>query len=135
MSSQSRVLFLSLIVMVILAVGLLAIGDVFGPADGNADEKDIVIEVVGPDGSGNEYDITTSAETLGDALYENELVSEDEYEAGYYTVVDGIEADFNADGAWWCLSVDGEMAEVGANDIALDDGEHYEITYTTEELF
>ena len=47
------------------------------------------------------------------------------------TTVNGITADYNADGAWWCLTdAAGEMTTVGVADIELHNGDSYAFTYT-----
>ena len=46
-------------------------------------------------------------------------------------VISAEEADYNADGAWWCLTdAAGEMTTVGVADIELHDGDSYAFTYT-----
>ena len=59
------------------------------------------------------------------------VISAEEAAAGFVTVVNGEEADYNADGAWWCLTdAAGEMTTVGVADIELHDGDSYAFTYT-----
>ena len=70
-------------------------------------------------------------EKLSDALAAAGVISEDEAAAGFVTTVNGVTADYNADGAWWCLTDgDGEMTSVGVADIELHDGDSYAFTYT-----
>ncbi len=67
---------------------------------------------------------------LADALVEQGII---EYQkGGMYNTIDGITAEFSKDGAWWYITKNGEMVNQGLNDIKIADGEHYEITYTTE---
>ena len=131
--SQERTLIISIVVLMLLAAFALFIGDKFGgDKAGEAGVKEIIFEVIGPDGESKEYTIQTEAENLSDALFEEGLVTEKEHEEGYFTVIDGIEADWNADKAWWCITVDGEMSNVGMGDIMLEQGGHYEATYTID---
>ena len=59
------------------------------------------------------------------------VISQDEADAGFVTTVNGVTADYNADGAWWCLTdATGEMTTVGVADIELHDGDSYAFTYT-----
>lgn len=68
---------------------------------------------------------------LSDALRDAGLISAEEAEAGFVTTVNGVTADWDKDGAWWCLTdADGEMTPVGVADIALHDGDSYAFTYT-----
>ncbi len=93
-------------------------------------EKEITVTVVYADKTQKEFDITTEAENLGDALLEAELVTEEEHSTGYYISIDGVRAEYTLDKAWWCFTKGGEMTTVGANDLAIADGESFEITYT-----
>ena len=78
--------------------------------------------VVDADGNSTEIPLTiTDGEKLSDALAA----------AGFVTTVNGVTADYNADGAWWCLTdAAGEMTTVGVADIELHDGDSYAFTYT-----
>lgn len=115
----------------VLLVGLI-IGAVFlwkgSSADPIEGSKAIIFEVVQKDGASKEYEISTDAEYLADALVEAELV---EYAAdGMYNTIAGVTADWSADESWWCISKDGTALAVGMNEQVIADGEHYEATYT-----
>lgn len=127
---KKKQLFL-IAVSAVLLVGLI-IGAVFlwkgFSADPIEGSKAIIFEVIQKDGTSKEHNISTEADTLADALVEAKLV---EYPAdGMYTVIDGIEASWEANRAFWCITKDGEMTSVGMNEQVIADGEHYEATYT-----
>ena len=86
------------------------------------------------DAEGNSTDIdleVADGEKLSTALAEAGVISQDEADAGFVTTVNGETADYNADGAWWCLTdASGEMTTVGVADIELHDGDSYAFTYT-----
>ena len=86
------------------------------------------------DADGNSTEITlsiTEGEKLSDALAAAGVISEEEAAAGFVTTVNGITADYDADGAWWCLTdAAGEMTTVGVADIELHNGDSYAFTYT-----
>ena len=88
--------------------------------------------VVDADGNSTDIDLEVAdGEKLSDALAEAGVISQDEADAGFVTTVNGQTADYNADGAWWCLTdADGEMTTVGVADIELHDGDSYAFTYT-----
>lgn len=87
----------------------------------------VTVEIV-YDGGNKTLNLQTEKKYLADALVEAGVI---EYSAdGYYTTVNGITADYNADGAWWCVTKGGEMTMVGMNELELADGDKYEITYT-----
>ena len=70
-------------------------------------------------------------EKLSTALADAGVISAEEAEAGFVTVVNGEAADYNKDGSWWCLTdAAGEMTSVGVADIELHDGDSYAFTYT-----
>ena len=85
--------------------------------------------VVDADGNSTEIALSiTEGEKLSDALAAAGVISEEEAAAGFVTTVNGITADYNADGAWWCLTdAAGEMTTVG---VELHDGDSYAFTYT-----
>lgn len=75
--------------------------------------------------------VHTDKDNLGAALLEYELVSGDQSEYGLYIKsVNGIEADYDKDKAWWSISKDGESLMTGADSTPIADGENYELTYT-----
>ena len=86
------------------------------------------------DANGESTELTldaTDGEKLSDALAEAGVISAEEAAAGFVTVVNGEEANYDADGSWWCLTdAAGEMTAVGVADIELHDGYSYAFTYT-----
>lgn len=88
--------------------------------------------VTGANGESTELTLdATDGEKLSDALADAGVISADEAAAGFVTVVNGEEANYDADGSWWCLTdAAGEMTAVGVADIELHDGDSYAFTYT-----
>ena len=88
--------------------------------------------VTGANGESTELTLdATDVEKLSDALAEAGVISAEEAAAGFVTVVNGEEANYDADGSWWCLTdAAGEMTAVGVADIELHDGDSYAFTYT-----
>lgn len=88
--------------------------------------------VTGANGESTELTLdATDGEKLSDALAEAGVISAEEAAAGFVTVVNGEEANYDADGSWWCLTdAAGEMTAVGVADIELHDGDSYAFTYT-----
>ena len=90
-------------------------------------EVSITVDIV-KDGETKTLNIKTDEKYLANALVDEGVI---EYrEDGFYTTVNGITADYNKDGAWWCVTKSGEMTMVGMNDLELKNGDKYEITYT-----
>lgn len=100
--------------------------------ESSSEAAEATFTVVDADGNSTEITLTiTEGEKLSDALAAAGVISEEEAAAGFVTTVNGVTADYNADGAWWCLTdAAGEMTTVGVADIELHDGDSYAFTYT-----
>lgn len=127
---KNKKLLVGLSVGLAILIAIFAIVLVTNKPETTKGQKNIDVTIVYADKTTKVLDFETDAEFLGDVLFEEGLVTEEEYKAGYYTVVDGIKADYNVDQSWWCVTKDGEMTMVGMNELALADGDKYEITYT-----
>ena len=128
----------------ILALTLVVLMTVFsfaacGKADTNSDVNSgsvetktisITVTVVAKDKTEKVFNIETNKKTLGDALFEEGLVTEDEHKSGFYSYIDGVRADYTLDKCWWSFSKDGKDVMVGANDLKIADGDKFEITNT-----
>ncbi len=128
-----RILTLILCLCLCLAVfaGCEAQPQESAPADSSslAEEKaQITVKIVFPDGTDKTLSIGTDKQFLAEALVDEGII---EYvESGLYTTVDGVTADFSADGSWWCLTKDGAMTNDGLNTQPIADGDKFEIVYT-----
>ena len=72
------------------------------------------------------FTIHTDAEYLRGALEEHGLIAGDESEFGLYVKsVNGMAADYEADGLYWSLYVDGEYATSGVDTTPVTDGGSY----------
>ena len=94
----------------------------------SATQKTVFFKIVFEDKTEKTIQINTQKTVLADALVEAGLIEYDK--TGLYTTIDGVTADYNKDGAWWCITKGGEMLNYGLNDIKIADGESYEATYT-----
>lgn len=82
------------------------------------------------DKEGNEtlFEIHTDKETVGDALFELELIDGEKSEYGLYVkTVNGISADYDKDGVYWAFYVDGEYATTGIDSTAITEGASYSL--------
>ena len=109
-----------------------ASSDAVSGAESSEVAAEATFTVVDADGNSTEIALSiTEGEKLSDALAAAGVISEEEAAAGFVTTVNGITADYNADGAWWCLTdAAGEMTTVGVADIELHNGDSYAFTYT-----
>ena len=125
-------------VAVVLAVLLLLIAAVFtgcnqkndastGSSQSQTQTVSVTVEIVHESGN-KTLNLKTEKKYLADALVEAGVI---EYSAdGFYTTVNGITADYSADGSWWCVTKGGAQTLAGMNELELADGDKYEITYT-----
>lgn len=96
----------------------------------SAATKTITFEVVHKDGSKKDFDITTDAETLREALEKEKLIAGEESEYGMFVkTVDGETVD-DANQEWWCLTIGGKEATTGVDSTKIEDGGSYEFTFT-----
>lgn len=126
MKKQTKIAIIVLVVLLIAAVALVII---LRPETDDG-MKSISFIITGEDGASETFTIETDKEYLADALLDEGLIEESEYETGFYTIIDGEVADWDDNQSWWCIMQDGEMAQVGMNEIALVDGGVYEAIYT-----
>lgn len=83
------------------------------------------------DGTQKEFVVKTDKKNVADALAEVGLVSGEDSEYGLYIkVVNGITADYNVDGSYWSLLVNGEMSMVGASSVSVAEGLRVELKKT-----
>ncbi len=95
-------------------------------------EKTVTLYVTADDKS-VALTVKTDAATLGEALLALKLIAGDESQYGLYVkTVNGMTADYDADGSWWCfnsVAADGtrEMMMVGVDGAEISGGEAYEL--------
>ena len=133
----------SLVLALALVVGVMA---GCGAASGSAVENDAnspqsaaqeavvhaTLTVTGADGNAKEVALECKeGTTLAMAMFDAGLISEDEAKAGFITIIDGEEAKWDPDQAFWqLLDSTGTMTQVGAGEIVLKEGDSYSFTYT-----
>ncbi len=117
-------------IIALLAVIAISLACLAGCATTAEGEKDITVTVVYEDEDKKVFEINTDALYLADALANEGLITY--VDDGLYTEIDGVTADFNKDGAWWCLTKDGVMTTEGFNTQPIADGDKFEITYTID---
>ena len=129
MSKQAKVILVCAIILVIIAAVFAALKFLNAP-DRKIGYKTITVEVIGPDGTSQEFVIETDEEFLRGALEKENLISGDESEFGLFVkTVNGITAN-DANQEWWCFTKNGEMLMTGVDETPIADGDHFEITLT-----
>lgn len=127
----------------VIAVAVLAVAAViFGVIYVNfkpkpvAGAKKLTIEVVDDAGESETYTVQTDAEFLRQAIEDADGLVLEGTESEYGLMVEtvnGLTADYTADGAYWAFYVDGTYCENGVDTQPVSDGQAYQIVYTTAE--
>jgi hypothetical protein len=77
------------------------------------------------------FTVSTDKSTVGDALLELGLISGDMGQYGIYVKnVNGMTADFDVDGSYWALYINGSASMNGASTVEIKAGEIYRFEYT-----
>ena len=125
-----------LAVVIVLAVAIIA-ADIYFIARPKTDtasgSKSITVDVVHADGTSKTFTYQTDAEFLGEVLQSEGLVQGTESDYGLYiTTVDGEEAVYENDGAYWAFYVGEDYASQGVETTPVEDGATYSLVYTTD---
>ena len=96
-----------------------------------AGSKAYTVTVVHKDGTVKDFAYRTDAEYLAEALLEEGLVSGEDSQYGLTIItVDGEDAVWATDNAYWAIWIGEEMAMTGASEIPVYDGSAYKLEYT-----
>ena len=127
--------------IIIAVVALVLIAVVFGviyflnrPA-AQTGTKAYTLAVVDKDGNTKEYTGKTDAEYLKGLMDEVAAGGEFSYSGDvsdygiYITTVNGIVADYDTDGAYWSIYVNGEYGQYGADTQPVNDGDSFKLVY------
>ena len=119
--------------LVVLIAILAVVYSTFGakPVKGS---KEITIEVVNKATESTVYEVATDAEFLRQAMEEAEGLTFSGTESEYGLMIDTVNdvtASFEENGAYWSFYVDGEYCNYGIDTQPVEDGQAFEIVYTT----
>ena len=93
--------------------------------------KSFTVQVVHADGTTKEFRYTSDEEYVGTVLIEAGLIDGEEGAWGMYIeTVDGEEAVYETDGAYWALYVGEEYATQSIELTPIEDGGTYSLVYT-----
>ena len=89
------------------------------------------VEVVQLDGTSIKFTVNTDKATVGEALLDLGIVAGDTTEYGLYVkTVNGVTLDYDADGAYWAVYINGEAATSGVDGITIEAGATYTLKAT-----
>ena len=131
---KSTKITIAVLAAVVVIAAFVGVYFAFGPKTTQG-AKAITVEVVDNNGQTTTYETRTDAEYLRQALEELDdatdfAIEGEESDYGLYiTTVNGITADYNADGAYWSVYVNGEYGMYGVDTQPVTDGDTYSIVY------
>lgn len=131
---KSTKITIAVLAAVVVIAAFVGVYFAFGPK-ATQGAKAITVEVVDNNGQTTTYETRTDAEYLRQALEELDdatdfAIAGEESDYGLYiTTVNGITADYNADGAYWSVYVNGEYGMYGVDTQPVTDGDAYSIVY------
>ena len=129
-TKTNRKIIVAAILFAVLILALILCYKKFVPGT-SAGGKTISVEVIHGDGNKSDFTYQTDAEYLGDVLVGEGLAEGSESEYGLYIeTVDGEYADYDADGAYWAIYVNGEYGMYGADAQPVEDGDSFTLEYT-----
>lgn len=123
---------IGVVAFILLAAALVLAYIAFRPT-ASAGDKSITIEVVNSSQETTSYDVDTDAEFLRQAMDEADGLTYSGTEGDYgimLSTVNGETADYNVDGAYWSIMVNGEYGNYGIDEQPITDGDVYQIVYT-----
>lgn len=118
--------------LVIAAAVMLFIYAKAKPDTNNRQDKSkiITVKVVIPEEETREYEIATDAAYLRQALDEEGMIEGTDNGFGFFiTGVNGRSVEASKE-EWWCITKEGEDVFYGVDEIAVEDGDQYELTLT-----
>lgn len=129
---SNRKIIIGAAVLVVLIAAFLIIFNVFRekPVAGS---KSITLEVAGQDSQTLEYQVETDAEFLRQAMEEAKDFTFEGEEGDYgftlYTI-NGETHNWNVDGSYWSVYVNGEYGQYGIDSQPVKDGDVFRFEYT-----
>lgn len=124
---NKKTIIVSIIVLLISVVGIFSYNSFLKEKTVEGSKKINVTVNNEATNYSKEHIFTTDKGTLGDALDEQGLIKYDKSQGGRFIhTVDNIKADSEKQ-QWWNITVNGENAQVGVDDIVIKDGDKFEL--------
>ncbi len=127
---KNKKLVIALVALVAVVGILLGVWFATRP-DPEEGMKSFTVTVVHGDGTSKDFSYKSDEEYLGPVLLEEGLATGEMGQYGLYIhVVDGEQAVWEVNGAFWNLYIGDELAVTGADQVILTDGGVYKLVYT-----
>lgn len=132
MKNKKKLLGLGALIILIAVFAVIYAKFSEKPVEGS---KAVTIEVINSEEKSTMYELQTDAEFLAQAMEEAEGL-EFEAEEGPYGLavksVNGEEAVYETDAAYWGFFVNGEYCNYGISEQPVEDGDAFQIVYTID---
>lgn len=129
---NKKALGIVLIVVLIIAFSGIYMAFREKPVEGS---KSVTIEVINSAEESTKYELKTDAQFLQQAMDEADGLTYEGTDSEYglmINTINGETADFAANGAYWSFYVNGEYCNYGIAEQPVEDGDAFQIIYTTE---
>ena len=121
---------LAVVAAVLVVAILLGVWLITRPR-GTEGGKSFTVTVVHADGTSKDFPYSSDEEFLGTVLVEDGLIQGDMGDYGMYIkVVDGEQAVYEEDGAYWAFYIGEEYGMTGVDQTPIEDGAQYRLEYT-----
>lgn len=118
-------------IAVVIVIGLMSGIWLATRPETEAGSKGYAVTVVHKDGAVKEFSYRTDAEFLDDALLAEGLIAGEDGPYGLTIItVDGEDAVWDTDNAYWAIWIGEEMATTGISEIPVYDGSSFKLEYT-----
>ena len=129
MKKNSKIIIIVVAVVVVIAL-FLGVWLTNRP-ETTQGSKTFTVEVVHSDGSSKTFTYHTDEEYLGPVLLAEGLIAGEESQYGLTVItVDGEDAVWESDGAYWALFVGEEYGTTGVDTTPVNDGDSFKLVYT-----
>ena len=126
---NKRIILAAVALVLVAAIGLGAW--YFTRPETTEGEKSFTVTVVHKNGESKDFPYTSSELYVGAVLQEAGLIEGQQGDYGLYIQkVDGEQAIYEVDGAYWGFYVNGEYASQGIDLTPIEDGAVYKLEYT-----
>ena len=127
---KNKKLILAVVALVVVAAVMMGVYTMTRPETVKG-AKEYSVTVIHSEGDQKVFLLDTDAEYLAEALLEAELIAGEEGAYGLTVItVDGEDAVWDTDNAYWCIWIGEEMATVGISEIPVYDGSAFTLEYT-----
>ncbi|MBR2503489.1 MAG: DUF4430 domain-containing protein [Oscillospiraceae bacterium] len=129
---KNKKIFLSLIAVVAVVSVLIFAYKTYAPTAAQG-SKNITIEVINSAQESTVYNVSTEAEYLEEAFADAEGLVVESVEGQYgimMKAVNGEEAVWEVNNAYWSITVNGEYGMYGASEQVVNDGDVFQLVYT-----